>query len=243
MNKRVTPALLLLAFSIPTTAAGQEIPELSGPFGNIVDPVIENFDLSYPEDVGPPFALLSVTPALTYADGVDIYGATIGAGFGPNNNKFALETRFLNISPESGSSLNQWRFRAKYSLNTGIDGFGTTVVATYQTLEDIYDQIGITAAMSYKASDTVTLVANLGWDDRDFDSGGGESDLTAGLGARISVSSAVRIAIDYTVENDITDDEDYSISAAINKRLIVGAAKDDVYFIAYSFPFGVGSQN
>ena len=67
--------------------------------------------------------------------------------------------------------------------------------------------------------------------------------MTAGLGVRFAVNSFVGLGIDYTFENDISNDDDYSISASINKRLSLGVGKDDVYWAAYSIPFGLGSQN
>ncbi len=224
-------------FLVCNQSLGQDIPDLTGPFGNLVVPEVDLFEIPYPEDTGRPDVRWTIKPTLTYADGTDIAGATFGSEFGIGNlNRFNVEGQYLNVSPDNSPNLDQWRWRGKYNFALSSPLYQAAIVAEHKSLENVFDQTKLDFSLSRRFADRYKFVANLGWVDKEFDAGGGEEDFAAAVGLWSQLDAGLALGLDYSFKNDVSG-ESYSVTAVINGTWIVGAAKDDVYYAVYSISF------
>lgn len=247
MRKLPVTATLLMAYA--TSGVAQELPVLSGPFGNIVVPEV----VTAPD----PVALEATqrkprrfTPSYVYADGTKGTGLTFGytsllreglAG------ALTFDGRYMNINPETSPTLDEGRVRAIYAFPQRAGSVvGNALFFEYKNLEDTYDQIAATYSGTFAMTSSIRITANVGWAERDFDAGSTIDDATAGLGLAADLGTALVLGIDYQWENDIARDDNWSVNLSFkpafqgsltDSAITVGVAKNDTYMFLWSTPF------
>lgn len=238
--KNLNKILVFTGLLSSSTVIAQELPVLSGPYGNLVVP-----DLDI-DQVQTEVAMMAIrkpefkfTPAYIYSDGTDIYGGTLGKSFNlDQKGALTLDARFLKISPDTGSNLDEWRFRAIYGLPLQSDRFIAALVAEHKALDDIYDQNSFLFSGSYALSRNMLATFNAGWKDRDYDAGAGDdSEFASGIGLLSVLGEKVKLSIDYQFEDDIAGEDNYSATLIFSSNFSVGAGKNETYYMAYSVPF------
>lgn len=218
----------------------QEIPVLSGPYGNLVVPDVITGTGPVTQGLRTEEKTLNAkfTPSYVYADGTDVLGGTLAKSFiQQNQSVFTVDARYLNISPESASNLDEWRFRGIYTFPSSSPRFTGSAIAEYKTLESTHDQVSLLASGTYALTDRVLGTVNAGWSDRDYDVGQSVNDVTAGIGLLGLVTDSFKVSLDYQLKNDIAKEDNYSLTFLVGKSLAVGFAKNDTYYLSYSLAF------
>lgn len=227
-------AVLAMGFFICQIAVAQQIPELEGPFGGLTSPDIigeaevtgDAVELEAAEE-GWSFRFI---PGYISADETSLVGGTLQTGY----KNLQLGFRYLNVDPKGTDSLGQVRAQGKYKIRDKEKGPKVAVVGSFTDLEDVYDQINLGFSLSQGLGEKVTLTASLSWSDRNGDDGTDVDDIAAALGIEFGLSQKIFLGVDYTLENDINNDDDYSGTLTFllprSSALSVGAGEGDVYF-------------
>jgi hypothetical protein len=224
------------------SASGQDIPDFSGDFGNLISPEVESLEAIYPELVGRPGVTWRVRPQYTYSDGTDTGGLGLISEFG----RFELEARALHIEPPEGDDPNDYRVRLKrqLALPASLSRFRLSVSGDYTEREGSWRQTNIAFSGKYyfDQDQTIAAAANVGYRRRDFDAKPTLSDATSGVGVEWKVSDKLSLGWDYTLENDVSK-KDYTVvatlsqTAAFRGSLGLGLGRNSTAMLSYRHTF------
>jgi hypothetical protein len=240
MRKLLFSSGVFIALVSPSLMA-QELPVLSGPFGNlgVPDDVLVPAPGPAALAVPPAFKPWKLTPAYVYADGTRVLSGTLGHKtlFRQGaDGAFTVDGRYARIDPEGGAALDEWRFRGIYAFPAAGSMLKSALFVEHKSLEDVHDQVALFASETLVLSQNFALTGNLGWTKRDYDARAAVDDMTVGFGFAV-IGAAVTMAVDYQLENDIAKDDSWSANFSIGSNLSIGFAKDDTYFAAWTTPF------
>jgi len=243
---RRTIALVSIAVSYSGVVTAQNIPEIGNVFGNVVNvsevqvPTTAIMGVMAEEPTKK--TTVAVVPAFVKADNADIYGATLSLGI---ERKHEFQARALRIKPESADGIDQYRVAYKRAWPVGNVSMAgvlryTDTEASSETTEAI-----LAVERSFRMQNSgklVILSANIKWKDREFDNGSSIDDFGVALGLATVVSESLILGLDYEFEDDVNDDDIFSITAVTpinfgNKNVSLVAGLDDDKTITLAVKF------
>lgn len=248
--------LLTGASSLLAQADSTEVrvPQLGIDFGSLVTPDLVTDDiggggallraqLRAQQPQQPPQVKFYLTPSMVDADGALIAGLMVGASRGNG----ALDLRYLNIGSADGSvDRDQFRLRGAYTVPLGdkqlAEKLELTLVGQYvDTREASTQKTGLVSAswLLSPAPTKLKVLGNLGWSEKNPDSGEAIRDTLESVGVSFMIGE-VELGLDYSWENDLTKEDDYSLTARHkigSGKLAFGAGKSGTVFASYNVVF------
>lgn len=226
-----------------------KIPVLGDEQGNIVRPQVVDWGEEEPAgvegdpDKKPAQKSYFVSAAAVDTDEAIISGVVIGGSCGDTQ----VDLRYLNIGRSGRTTgLDQYRVRVKHRLGGfEIEGenVATAVAVQYVDTDGSSEQVSALLSGAWSPSENCPflVLVNIGWSEFDPDAGEKVDDMVVVVGASTSLRDDVSLAIDYTFDNDVGGDNDYTLSVAhvlqSSSILVFGVAKEGTVYGSYTLPF------
>ena len=243
MIKKIQMSIVTAFFVFSGTIDAAEQPEIGEFYGGVVG-IQDIFEVAAEDDptamerlirMPKPATTYAVTPALVFADGADISGASFDIGY---LKVHGFQFRALNISPDVGDSIMQYRGSYKYTLPASKDPLSYAASMRFVDTENSHKTLELLGLVEHKfkaLGKRMVASGNIKWRSRSYDSSAvsDEDALGGAAGVAAVLSSEFVISVDYDLEDNINNDDTLSATAIYSAKIagsditLIGGVDDD----------------
>lgn len=251
--------VLCLLCLYPTAVAAQDDNLVNHGYEGVRESVALFGDLpGLPMSFVPQGITLRVLPSGVSASGVYVYGATGLAVYKPSSGWFAAHPievsggyRRLDIDAVGADDHDRLIAKAKHQLLTG-GGVAATAIGEYARTLDLQTKAKAGLAFGYSlisggaADPSLGLGLSAVWSTKQDDDADGVSDFVFAPGIVYARNSETKLAIDYSLDNDVDGEDRFSIvlqqdvsplTLSLPVRLVAGVGKHRVVFLTAVITF------